>query len=1655
MRIRHSGVAFVALALAGVASANQAPTAKADGPSQDSAQRMLNRSSRRFIENVGQWNPQAEYLARTPGLDVWYTKTGLVFDAYKAGRTGRKGQRVAMRFVGGKSDFSGLGKVRGVTDYVAPTTGKRRTAGSYSEVVSPLYKGVSMRSYFDGGKPRYDLIVAPGTDASAIRMSFEGARAVTAKGRSMEIATQVGSIKQDGLEAYQIVDGVRRPVAAEFVQKNGVVGFRLGAYDKSLPLTIDPLVYGSYYGGNGGADIVASVVSDPSGITYMTGYTESARFPAIFGPYGYELQGSRDGFVARLQGDAYLHDYSAYFGGSGDDEGRFSQIDPFGNLWIVGTTSSANFPGARTRVSKIVRTTLPVANGGLRPAGEAQFRLAIGTNSVVLPFDVTAQQFQNALISLRPSLAGRVSVRPIIGSTTGELFNVVFEIGFEADFTIESGRILSADGSQEISQGLASTLAIYGEETRSWSQNARDSRQTIRPRGSRGSGPYFLGAIDPATGDLDLTEELNDQSPNTTVDTQIESLAGIGTNNVTVAGELDQNGLLVTFGGTLAGRPQPHLFVFESFGPDPQWSVEDAPGSVFLMRWKKDPTTYLNPLPSETRLISARTANGFAVQQIPNAPAGTAFDLVVSGTTTSQMLEVPQPFGRTSGYLLRYRYANGTLTSIANACRYISGNATVVNRGVVLDPNNNAYVAGTIFFRGNASTDPADPQYRDVFETTAGTYLNARLLRNTDAYVRKYNPDGSLGYSVLLGGNGDDYAGGYVIAGDATEIETGSAIAVDPVGNVYVTGMCSSFNFPRTRNVFGEIFTDLAQMYVTKINANASALIYSTNLRQSSNFPLGTNTPNGNPRIPRIFPADTNPFGEGAGAKPAGIAVDSRGNAYITGNLRPTYRFPVPTPSDPNQPVGQSFPAIPLTADALDGAWTSPVAPEAATTEGFLLVLNPTATGLVHGSYIGSYYDDIIMSPYVDGFGDVWVFGQSSNARLYAVPAREGEDVAYDTESFPVGELPATLLSPTAFKPVGEQGGTVPAERSFYNWATQGQMPFPGPDIRMVGSFASWDGFVTKIRVAAPTVSEVTITPSNVPGGFGATALVTVTLSSPAPVGGADIVLSISNSAVASFATTPGQDTITVSLDGGATTGTATITTFGVAANTQVQVQAAYQGSFKIAQFTVVPWLQQFTITPSSIIGGNEVNGRIVLAANAPANGVVAQLSTDDPSLISFPEATNGSITIPNGQNTFSFRIATGGVSSTVLKKVRVTILGVTREQDLTLTRAGLLSVAFSPNRVPGGDDAQGIVRLNGQAAVDTPVTVSVVGDSTGYVLRGDNVSGNTVIVRARQSSASFALTTPAVSAEVQKQVNATLEATTVSTVLTVFPDPAQVTGLVLNPTTVSAGAVSSGTVTISSEAPVGGISVNLSSSDTSRATVPQTVRIPEGQRTANFQVITVLRADGGSVVIRAFRSSSEAQATLTITPGTFTVSLAPASVLGGAPSTGTITVSTAAPSGGYLISLSSADPSVTVPATVLLPEGATTVSFPVTTRAVSSTRSVRITATLPNGTVGFANLEVRGIGLRSFTVSPADLRPNVVGRMTVTLESAPTVDTTITIEASTSLFTRISRTIVVRAGQTTGTGEVVSRRFARPLRTKIAARLGDSVKSVFVNLLR
>src|SRR5437870_3188366 len=186
---------------------------------------------------------------------------------------------------------------------------------------------------------------------------------------------------------------------------------------------------------------------------------------------------------------------------------------------------------------------------------------------------------------------------------------------------------------------------------------------------------------------------------------------------------------------------------------------------------------------------------------------------------------------------------------------------------------------------------------------------------------------------------------------------------------------------------------------------------------------------------------------------------------------------------------------------------------------------------------------------------------------------------------------------------------------------------------------------------------------------------------------------------------------------------------------------------------------------------------------------------------------------------------------------------------------------------------------------------------------------------------------------------------------------PIGIYSLTLNPTSVTGGGPqpSIGTVMLSGLAPAGGTQVTLSSSS-ALASIPPSVAVPAGSTTATFTINTSAVATSTVITISASYAGASKSASLTVTPPLLpmvsSLTLNPTSVVGGVQSsTGTVTLSGPAPTGGAQVTLSSSNGAASVPASVTVPGGSSSATFTVNTSIVLVSTSATISASYSSTT--------------------------------------------------------------------------------------------------------
>ncbi|TWU53164.1 Beta-propeller repeat protein [Candidatus Brocadiaceae bacterium B188] len=337
--------------------------------------------------------------------------------------------------------------------------------------------------------------------------------------------------------------------------------------------------------------------------------------------------------------------------------------------------------------------------------------------------------------------------------------------------------------------------------------------------------------------------------------------------------------------------------------------------------------------------------------------------------------------------------ASGTSLSYST---YLGGSSSDVGESIAVDSDGNAYITGDT----KSSNFPTKNAMYDIFNR--GFYEIHTVI--IDAFVTKLDASGaSLSYSTYLGGS---------------DLDEGNSIAVDSDGNAYVTGWTYSTDFPTENSMYGTNAGD-GDAFVTKIDALGTSLLYSTYLGGSHD--------------------------DGG----SGIAVDSDGNAYVTGQ---TYSTDFPT------------------ANAMNGSLNG-------SSDVFVTKLDALGASLSYSTYLGGSDWDDGNSIAVDSDGNAYVTGTTKSSDFPTANAIDGSFNGGDYDVF-VTKLAASGASLSYSTYLGgsdwDEGNSIAVDSAgnayVTGWTKSSDFPTKNA---MYGTHngGSDDVFVTKIAASGASLS--------------------------------------------------------------------------------------------------------------------------------------------------------------------------------------------------------------------------------------------------------------------------------------------------------------------------------------------------------------------------------------------------------------------------------------------------------------------------------------------------------------------------------------------------------------------------------------------------------
>jgi hypothetical protein len=154
-------------------------------------------------------------------------------------------------------------------------------------------------------------------------LSFEGADRIEVDAAGdLLLHTQGVVVRQRRPFLYQEASGVRREVAGRYVRRGArAVGFAVGAYDRALPLVIDPvLAYSTFLGGANGTDVANDIKLDAGRNASVVGQSNATNYPVTPDAYRAAPVHDYDAVVTKLNASGSNLIYSTYIGGVGSND---------------------------------------------------------------------------------------------------------------------------------------------------------------------------------------------------------------------------------------------------------------------------------------------------------------------------------------------------------------------------------------------------------------------------------------------------------------------------------------------------------------------------------------------------------------------------------------------------------------------------------------------------------------------------------------------------------------------------------------------------------------------------------------------------------------------------------------------------------------------------------------------------------------------------------------------------------------------------------------------------------------------------------------------------------------------------------------------------------------------------------------------------------------------------------------------------------------------------------------------------------------------------------------------------------------------------------------------------------------------------------------
>lgn len=305
-----------------------------------------------FEENKGQWDSNIVYKARLQRGALFVESDGLVFYLNDVAKHQNKTKNSAHAFKIQLNDFKkGFFKTKNqYSSYSNYFKGNDKSkwvsnVRGYEEVVyQGVYSNIDWRVYSKNAEIKHEFILNPNANPSDIVLMYRGLDDIRIKNGNLVLKTCLGDIVEQKPYAYQLIDEKEIEVRVEFVLNDSLLSYKLGDYNKDLPLVIDPSLIFSTYSGSTADNWGFTSTYDAFGNLYSGSIVDDIGYPTTLGAFVDTYAAVWDCAISKFSNDGSQLLFSTYYGGGQSEMPHSMIVNQYNELVVMGTTGSYNFP---------------------------------------------------------------------------------------------------------------------------------------------------------------------------------------------------------------------------------------------------------------------------------------------------------------------------------------------------------------------------------------------------------------------------------------------------------------------------------------------------------------------------------------------------------------------------------------------------------------------------------------------------------------------------------------------------------------------------------------------------------------------------------------------------------------------------------------------------------------------------------------------------------------------------------------------------------------------------------------------------------------------------------------------------------------------------------------------------------------------------------------------------------------------------------------------------------------------------------------------------------------------------------------------------------------------------------------------------------------